>query len=167
LDRHCVVGSSFVPLRDGALLLVGGEDESSGDIATPMVISLRNFSCEVLFPIPEPLRFGQHHSFSPAGTDKCHVLGNWRTVPHRQSCLHSSTFNLKMLRGSMRVRGLGSVLSGLCAQAILIPEKGFKIPVLSPLLWSLQGKRLHHAHHAVKIQRESVAPLPSSVSVLH
>ena len=167
LDRHCVVGSSFVQLRDGALLLVGGEDESSGDIATPIVISLRNFSCEVLFPIPEPLRFGLHHSFSPADTDKCHVLGNWRTVPHRQSCLHSSTFNLKMLRGSMRVRGLGSVLSGLCAQAILIPDKGFKIPVLSPLLWSLQGKRLHHAHDAIKIQRESIAPLPSSVIVLH
>jgi hypothetical protein len=28
MDRHCVVGSSFVPLRDGALLLVGGEDET-------------------------------------------------------------------------------------------------------------------------------------------
>jgi hypothetical protein len=166
INRHCVVGSSFVPLQDGALLLLGGEDQSTGDIATPIVISLRNFSCEVLHPTPEPLQFGLHHSFAPADTGRCNVLGNWRTVPHEQ-LLNESSLDLKFLRGCMRVRGLGSVLSGLCAQAVLIPEKGFKIPVLSPLLWSLQGKRLNHAHKEIKLLRKSASSLPSCFSVLH
>jgi hypothetical protein len=57
----------------------------------------------------------------------------------------------------MRVRGLASVLSGLCAQAVLVPDKGFKIPVLSPLLWTLQGQRLNHACEEIKILRKSAA----------
>lgn len=166
MDRHCVVGSSFVPLQDGALLLVGGEDENTRDIATPIVLSLRNFSCEVLHPTPQPLRFGQHHCFAPEDKDTCNVLGNWRTVPHQQR-LNESSFNLKSLRGCMRARGLASVLSGLCAQAVLVPDKGFKIPVLSPLLWTLQGQRLNHAYEEIKILRKSAAVLPSCFVVLH
>ncbi len=167
MDRHCVVGSSFVPLQEGALLLLGGEDQITGDFATPVVISLRNFSCEVLFPIPEPLRFGQHYSFNPVDSDKCTVLGNWRIVPFQTSFLKLSHFNLKSLRGPMRVRGLESVLSGLCAQAVLVPDKGFKIPVLSPLLWSLQLKRLHRAHEELMILHKSSPALPSFIGVLH
>ena len=167
MDRYCVVGSSFLPLSDGSLLLVGGEDETTGDIATPVVISLRNFSCKVLDPIPELFQFAQHHSFVQADSDKCNLLGNWRAVPHQQSYLNCSSFNLRSLRISLRVRGLRSVLSGLCAQAVLVPSKGFKIPILSPLLWTLQGKRLAHAHEEVKMSCESIAALPPFIDVVH
>jgi hypothetical protein len=167
MNRHYVVGSSFVPLNDGSLLLLGGEDQSTADLATPIIISLRNFSCDVLFPIPEALRFGQHHSFAPIDGDKCIVLGNWRSLPHQESYLTLSYLHLKSLRGSMRVRGLESVLSGLCAQAVLVPQKGFIIPVLSPLLWSLQVKRLHSAHQELMTLHKSSPALPSFVDVLH
>jgi hypothetical protein len=167
MNRHSVVGSSFVPLQDGSLLLVGGEDEATGDIADPVIISLGDFTCEVLCPIPEPLQFSQHHSNVSSNSISCDVLGNWRLLPQPLSCLSAFSFNLNCLRGSMKIRGLRSVLSGLCAQAVLVPDKGFKVPVLSPLLWSLQAKRLKYAHEQLKIMRESIPALPACINIIH